>query len=585
MLRPQLNTHRDARELNGWWDFRAEAAGDDSAGWSGGVPGAQPIAVPGCWNEQIPALRDFCGAAWYQTEVTLPAPGDRRRTLRFGSVNYAAEVWVNGEHAGGHSGGHLPFELDVSSALTEGRNRIVVRVDNELRKDRVPPGSPPPDLGDVTASMFGDLSQVLLGMFRSHPTMAADFFPYGGIHRPVVLTSTDRRALDALRVVTSDPRTGTLRIAATVAEGMTVALRVGDAQTTAPSNGGGAELELVVPDARPWGPGSPVLYDAELEVRDGAEVVDRYSLPVGLRTVAVDGSTLLLNSEPVVLRGFGRHEDYPIAGRGHFPVGNVRDYSMMTWMGANSFRTSHYPYSEEQLDLADRLGFLVISETPAVGLEFGDEHEADRIAVCRQMTSELIERDRNRPSVIMWSLANEPMAFNTAAAVPYFEDLVALARSLDDRPVTIVNPMAGGDPLFAMSDVVAINRYSGWYSHQGQIEEGTRALAGELDALHARHGKPIIVTEFGCDTLPGHHADPPEMFSEEYQAEFLESYLTMMDTRPFVAGQHIWNLADFKTGQGVLRPGSMNHKGVLTRDRRPKLAAHRVRALWVDGRQ
>jgi beta-glucuronidase len=128
--------------------------------------------------------------------------------------------------------------------------------------------------------------------------------------------------------------------------------------------------------------------------------------------------------------------------------------------------------------------------------------------------------------------------------------------------------------------VIGLNRYSGWYTDQGDIAGGTATLERELDALNEQFGKPIIVTEFGCDTLPGHHAEPPEMFSEEYQADFLESYIAMMDTKPFVVAQHVWNLADFKTGQGVLRAGALNHKGVLTRERRPKLAAHRLRSIW-----
>jgi beta-glucuronidase len=580
VLRPQSNTHRDARELSGFWDFRAEMAGDDATSWAAGVPETQPIAVPGSWNEQIPELRDFCGRAWYQTAFVVPAGGDRKLGLRFGSVNYAADVWLNGVHVGSHAGGHLPFELDVTEAAEAGWNRLVVRVDNELAKDRVPPGSPPGQARGMDLSGSSGLGDLLAGMFSSRPSMSADFFPFGGIHRPVVLTSVHRRSIQSVRLLETDPRTGRLRVEVEAPDGVDVALRVADVEATAASVGGRAELELVIPDVVPWCPETPVLYDADLEVRDGGEVVDRYRLPVGMRTVEVVGTSLLLNGEPVVLKGFGRHEDYAIIGRGHFPAGNIRDYSMMRWMGANSFRTSHYPYSEEQLDLADRLGFLVIAETPAVGLEFGDPHEAARLETCLQMTEELIERDRNRACVVMWSVANEPMTFQAEAAVAFFTTVTDLARSLDDRPVTIVNPLGNNADLFPLCDVIGLNRYSGWYTDQGDIAGGTATLERELDALNEQFGKPIIVTEFGCDTLPGHHAEPPEMFSEEYQADFLESYIAMMDTKPFVVAQHVWNLADFKTGQGVLRAGALNHKGVLTRERRPKLAAHRLRSIW-----
>lgn len=581
MLRPQLNTHRDARELSGIWDFRAELPGTSTDGWSAGVSDPEPIAVPGSWNEQLPELRDFCGVAWYQTELVVPAAGDRRLGLRFGSVNYAADVWVNGTAVGGHVGGHLPFELDVTDAIVAGRNRVVVRVDNTLAKDRVPPGRPPEPARPMNMEGAAGLGELLAGMFGSHPSMSADFFPFGGIHRPVVFTSVDRRSLSDVRLLETDPVSGRLRLEADVPDGLTVRLAVGDVTASATSAGGRVELEVVIPDVVAWCPATPHLYDAELEVVDGGSIVDRYRLPVGMRTVTVDGGSILLNGEPVVMKGFGRHEDYDIIGRGHFPAGNIRDYSMMRWMGANSFRTSHYPYSEEQLDLADRLGFLVVAETPAVGLEFGDPHEQARLDVCLRMTEELIARDRNRASVVMWSLANEPMAFQAEPAVAFFTALVERARSLDDRPLTIVNPLANGDRIFPMCDVIGLNRYSGWYTSQGDIEGGTAVLAHEIDRLYAEHGKPIMITEFGCDTLAGHHAEPPEMWSEEYQADFLESYIRMMDTKPYVAAQHVWNLADFKTGQGVLRARSMNHKGVLTRDRRPKLAAHRLRALWA----
>lgn len=587
MLRPQCNTHRDAREVSGVWDFRAELDGDASDSWSQGVPASRPIAVPGSWNEQLPDLRDFCGVAWYQTELELPPVAQRRRTLRFGSVNYAADVWVNGRHLGGHAGGHLPFELDATDALVAGRNRIVVRVDAELAADRVPPGEPSRRSGSEPANALdgilddpSGLAEIIGGMFRAYPNQHADFFPFGGIHRPVLLTSSDPRGIGGIRIVESDPSTGVLRAVVSAPDGLTVSLRVGGVESAAPVAGGSAELEVRIPDVVAWSPASPVLHDAEFEVHDGNDVVDRYRLPVGMRTVRVDGTALLLNGEPVVLRGFGRHEDFAIVGRGHFPAGNVRDFAMMRWMGANSFRTSHYPYSEEQLDLADRLGFLVIAETPAVGLGFADDHVDDRLETCLRMTTELIERDRNRPSVVLWSLANEPMMFDGARGRTFFESLVERARSLDDRPLTIVNPLANRAQLYDLVDVVGLNAYSGWYTQQGDIAGGTAALEAELRSMHEASGKPIALTEFGCDTLEGHHAEPPEMFSEEYQADFLESYIRMLDRLPFVVTQHVWNLADFKTGQGVLRAGSMNRKGVLTRERRPKLAAHRLRELW-----
>ena len=132
-------------------------------------------------------------------------------------------------------------------------------------------------------------------------------------------------------------------------------------------------------------------------------------------------------------------------------------------------------------------------------------------------------------------------------------------------------------------DVVSLNRYYGWYTQSGQIDVGVERLSHEIDLVHERFPGPFILSEFGTDTIPGHHAEPPEMFSEEYQVEFLSQYIAMLDTKPFVVGQHIWNLCDFKTSQGVVRTGGYNYKGLFTRDRRPKLAAHRVREIWHKG--
>jgi beta-glucuronidase len=144
----------------------------------------------------------------------------------------------------------------------------------------------------------------------------------------------------------------------------------------------------------------------------------------------------------------------------------------------------------------------------------------------------------------------------------------------------VVSYLGLGEEAFEFCDVVCLNRYFGWYTQMGRLDEGCEPLSAELDKLYKKFPKPLILSEFGADTIPGHHAQPPEMFSEEYQAEMLARYIALCDSKPFVAGEHVWNLCDFKTGQAVHRMGGMNLKGVFTRDRRPKLAAHRLREMW-----
>jgi beta-glucuronidase len=189
----------------------------------------------------------------------------------------------------------------------------------------------------------------------------------------------------------------------------------------------------------------------------------------------------------------------------------------------------------------------------------------------------------------MWSLANEPTSGGqgetSAAAVEsgtrFFRQLASEARRLDPtRPVTIVSVQGGPTDWMSLVDVACINRYYGWYGQQGRLDDAVRALEAELDRLDAALAKPIVMTEFGADTLAGVHSTVPEMWTEEYQVEFLERYLDVMAARPFVVGSQVWCLADFKTGQSLVRAGGFNHKGVFTRDRRPKAAAHALRRRW-----
>ncbi len=582
MLYPRSNPHRQVIELSSFWDFRfdPQEVGQGS-GWEAGFPGARPIAVPASWNDQFEDGRDFLGPAWYRTEFDLPWGWNGKRiVLRFGSVNYIAEVWLNGQPLGRHEGGHLPFEFDVTSRVQPTGNRLVVRVDGRLAFDHVPPGNVTGDPADFFPSHAGN-----------YPQAQFDFFPYCGIHRPVLLYATASNCINDITVQTQFVgTTGKVHVRAEliINEGLSARARFhlhGHGQSLSKTETGSEEMVeaiLDVPGVALWSPESPNLYDLLVELIQNGEVVDSYSLKVGVRTIRVEGNQLLLNDKPIYLKGFGRHEDFPVVGRGYLPALIVKDYALMRWMGANSFRTTHYPYSEQMLDLADQLGFLVIDETPAVGLCFREDGLEKRRELCRQYVQEMIARDKNHPSVIMWSLANEPHSTEPHAR-PFFEVLYQQAKSLDaTRPVTLVSFLGVNEQSFEFCDLICLNRYLGWYSQSGNLEEALLLLSAELDMLYEKFGKPVILTEFGADALPGHHAQPPEMFSEEYQAEMIVRYIELFRQKPYVVGEHIWNLCDFKTSQGVTRAGALNYKGVFTRDRRPKLAAHRIRSFWRD---
>jgi beta-glucuronidase len=552
MLYPRANEFRQVFDLSGFWELRFD--GEDR--W-------RPVAVPASWNDQYADRRDFLGPAWYRTTFTLPDSWkDRQAILRFDSANYLAEVWLNDRKVGDHEGGHFPFQWDVAGLLARGENNLVVKVDGQLAPDRVPPGNVNADPPDS----FGTLL---------YPPGAFDFFPFCGIQRPVSISSVPRGGIEDISVQTS--LTGA-RVRTTC--GNPVRARLSGFGFQGQSDGNDVELE--VPRPQLWAPGTPALYTLVVEQLEAGRVVDRYTLPVGMRTVEVDGDALLLNGRPVHLKGFGRHEDFPVTGRGMVPAVIVKDYALMEWVGANSFRTTHYPYSEQMMDLADKLGFLVIDETPAVGLFFQEQGLQRRLELCRSFVQQLIERDRNHPSVIAWSLANEPHS-NRAAAREFFRNLYDAAKALDStRPVTVASYRGVEEKAFDFCDLVCLNRYEGWYSEPGRIQEGCAKLSRELDDLHAAFRKPVIMTEFGADTIAGCHAMEPEMFSEEYQAELLERTIQVLRSKPFVVGEHVWNLCDFKTSQEVKRFGGMNLKGVFTRDRRPKMAAYALRKIWTQ---
>ena len=569
MLSPRTNEFRQVFDLSGFWDLRfdEEDRGRDK-GWSRGFAGARPVAVPASWNDQFAEGRDFLGPAWYQTTFNLP-DGWRERPalLRFDSVNYLAQVWLNGRELGEHEGGHLPFQWDAAGCLAKGENTLVLRVDGRLAPDRVPPGNVlagPPD-------SFGNLL---------YPPAAFDFFPYCGIQRPVRICSVPSGGIEDISVETRIIGKGASVLVRVTCGNPAASVRVRVDGFGFQGSAEGTEVEIRIPSPRLWAPGTPALYDLTVEQLEAGKIVDSYRLSVGIRTVAVDGDALLLNGKPVYLKGFGRHEDFPVAGRGLVPPVIIKDYSLMEWVGANSFRTTHYPYSEQMMDLADRLGFLVIDETPAVGLFFQEEGRARRLELCRSFVRELIDRDKNHPSVIAWSLANEPHS-NRPGAREFFLDLYGTAKALDSsRPVTLVSYAGVKEESFEFCDIVCLNRYAGWYTESGRIDEGCAKLSRELDDLHAAFQKPIIMTEFGADTIPGCHAIEPEIFSEEYQAALLERTIEVLRSKRFVVGEHVWNLCDFKTSQEVKRFGGMNLKGVFTRDRRPKMAAYALKRLW-----
>jgi beta-glucuronidase len=584
MIRPQTNPFRLAIALDGWSGAADPDDRGEAEGWAGGIPDARPIAVPGSWNEQFAAsgLADHVGAFWYQCRFDWPDLPDRDVLLHFAGVDYRARVWLDGMPLGDSGAPMLPFQLQLPPRPASGPRLLVVRVDNRLPHDGEMPG--------VSVADYAAEGRVKDEYF---PAVRFDFFPYGGLTRPVHLCLVPGRRLHAVRVGPSVSWTGPegleasggrFDVHAAASPGVEqVRASVGHMAAQAPT---GATLSLDLPGARLWTPDDPALHALRVEALDAdGAVLDRIDLMVGLREVRVAGRQLLLNRKPILLKGFGRHEDAPVSGRTVPEAVLLRDADCLRWTGANSVRNAHYPHSEAWLDLCDRLGILVISEVFSVNLDFRRVTDAT-LAGHRRAVSQLIARDGIHPCVIAWSLANEPGYLGESAyrerSAPYWRALFAHARTLDpSRPLTHANVQYAGldDPAFAECDFLSINRYHGWYSAPAQPDRAVAALDAELDRL-AAHGKPILVTEFGADALPGAHGFTPQLFTEDYQADLIEAYWRALEQHPSVIGGHVWAFADFRTAQHSRR-AVHNLKGVFTRDRLPKLAAHRLKALWA----
>ncbi len=589
MLRPQDTATRERKPLPGLWRFRLDGAGEGRAAewFKRPLADAREMAVPASFNDVVadPAVRGYFGDVWYQTTVRVPRGWDGQRVvLHFESATHRATVWVNDAEVVSHEGGYTPFEAEVTEHVQAGEEaRITVVVNNTLSFQTIPPGV-------IEDTPHGRRQRYF-----------HDFFNYAGIHRPVWLYATAHAHLTDITVVTGlDGANGSVeyRAEAQDADGAEVRVVLRDADGVQVASGSGASGILAVENVHRWAPGDGYLYDLEVQLAGGdGELLDSYHQSVGVRTVAVDGIRFLINGEPFYFTGFGKHEDLAVIGKGHNDAFLVHDFELLRWIGANSFRTSHYPYSQDVLDYADRQGIVVIDETAAVGLNvnlsvedpdaqgsttFSPERVNDQTReVHAQAIRELVARDKNHPSVVLWSIANEPES-DTEGSERYFEPLFPLTRELDPtRPVGFANLLTapyGKCRVSQFGDVVMLNRYYGWYVDTGDLETAEADWENELRGW-AKEGKPIIVTEYGADTYPGLHSLLPEPWSEEYQVAFMEMNHHVFDRIDAVIGEQVWAFADFATISGITRVGG-NKKGVSTRDRQPKAAAHALRRRW-----
>ncbi|ESO87621.1 hypothetical protein LOTGIDRAFT_166508 [Lottia gigantea] len=591
MLYPRSSESRKMQYLDGMWDFRADDSPSRDAGFKESWQNQPlfktgpviPMAVPSSYND-ITAdknIRDFVGWAWYDTEFFISKDwANRRIVLRFDSAHYYSIVYVNGQQAMTHVGGHLPFETEINNFINVNQpNLLTLALNNTLSPTTLPPG---------TISYKNDTSKYPEGYFVQNLQM--DFFNYAGIHRHVRIYSTPKTYIDDITVtpdINFNRNLGILNYEILTVGGTPGKLLVEllDREGSVVVSETGNKGFLSVSSPHLWWPYTMNLQDPgylyTMKVTLQGNDSDVYRLPVGIRTVNVTTDQFLINHKPFYCHGVDKHEDADIRGKGLDYALIARDFSMLKWLGVNCFRTSHYPYAEEILDQADQQGIVIIDESPGVGIKsnnLGNESLNHHLEVMLEM----YQRDKNRPGVCMWSVANEPES-DIDEAVPYFKSVIDYTRKLDPtRPVSFTcSHDYNSDKVVPFVDVIMINRYYGWYSDTGHPEVIQLHVNSDFKEWRKLYNKPLLVSEFGAGTVSGLHAEPSSAYTEDYQVDVLSQYHQAFDESigKFLVGELIWNFADFMTAQGSNRVNG-NKKGILTRQRQPKPAAHLVRARY-----
>ena len=498
------------------------------------------LTVPGDWNTQRSELLYYEGTVWCRRTFESPAlDAGARAFLRFGAANYRADVYLNGTKLGTHIGGFTPFSFEVTKQLKPGTNSLVVKVDNKRSREGV-------------------------------PTLNTDWWNYGGLTRDVTLVRTPVLFIADHRLWLESEQTKTISGWVEIAgagAGEKVSVEIPELKKTLSLEtdaNGKAQFHFAAPDLQLWSPEHPKLYD--VVVRCGP---DKITEPIGFRTVRTHGKQILLNGQPVFLRGISIHEEFPL-NKGGRVKNSAQAEQLLHWakeLGCNFVRLAHYPHNEAMTRLADKLGILVWSEVP-VYWTIDWTNAATYANAERQLTDE-IRRDDNRAAIIIWSLANETPV--SEARTKFLSQLAGRARELDSTRLLSAAMEQHGkpgspdvkvvqDPLADFVDIVAFNEYIGWY------------VGLPPDCATARweipYDKPVFVSEFGGDARKGFHGDKTQRWTEEFQEELYRQTLPMLDQVDGLAGFSPWILIDFRSPRRVL-PGiedGFNRKGLISSD-------------------
>jgi beta-glucuronidase len=511
---------------------------------------AETLKVPGDWNTQKREFFWYEGLMWYEKDFEF-TPKDHMRTfLHIGAANYKSIFWVNGTKVCEHVGGFTAFNCDVTSALKPGANFVIAVVDNTRHEDGV-------------------------------PTTQTDWFNYGGLTREVSLITVPEAFIDQYDLhkskTDSEPEMieGWVHVmGAHPGETVQVSIPELNAKISAPiGDGSRAWIHLKPSGLKLWSPESPKLYKVELKA--GADSLED---EIGFRTIEVKGTEILLNGQPIFLRGVCIHAEAPYrTGRAY---SDKDAETLLGWakeMGANFVRLAHYPHDETMLRAADRMGVLVWSENPVYWAVQFEKPEV--YANAQHQLEEEIGTSRNHAAIILWSMANETPLND--ARTKFISSLAVRARELDPtRLITaalLVHTEANGerstkivdDPLGKYLDVIGTNEYIGWYEQHPETADVTD--------WKIAYQKPLIMSEFGADAKAGLHGGPNDRWTEEYQANVFQHQLGMLNRIGQLRGMSPWILMDFRSPRRPLAgiQDEFNRKGLIS-DQGEKKAAFSV---------
>ncbi len=489
------------------------------------------LQVPGDWNSQRESLYYYEGLLWYQRDFTFHPKPHTHTFLHVGAANYAAHVFVNDALVCSHVGGFTPFDCEITNVVKDGANFVVIAVDNTRH------------VADV-------------------PTIKDDWWNYGGLTREVSVVEVPETFIDdaVLHLTKSGEIEGAVHVTGASA-GEKVTVRIPELHVDASAEtdaSGGAKFSVHPAGLEVWSPEHPRLYKVEYSAAS-----DRLQDDVGFRTVEVRGDEILLNGKSIFLRGVNIQGEAPIRGGRAWSEEDAK--TLLGWakeLNCNFVRLAHYPHDENMTRMADKLGLLVWSEVPVYWAI--DWTNPRTLEVAKQQLHEMIRRDGDKASVILWSMSNETQP--SEPRTEFLKKLVAQAREEDPtRLITsaIVTPFHDktavmDDPINASLDVLGYNEYIGWY--MGKPEDAP-TFKWE-DPLH----KPVIISEFGGGAKAGMHGAATERFTEEYQAAIYKGQFQMFAQMPFVRGLAAWVLMDFRAPTRLL-PGiqdGYNRKGLVS---------------------